>query len=611
MSYEPIADHGIIGDLHSVALVAKNGCIDWCCLPRFDSPSIFGAILDDRKGGCFTLSAIGEEDIKQIYLPNTNVLVTRFMSDSGMAEVIDFMAIGRESGGQTEQESRQLVRIAKAIRGPAKFRIECQPAFDYARARAGVHLSEDGCSAVFDSPGQQFALKSPYPMTQGKNGVTLEFVLRSGEEAVFVLRHHEGRADHSLSEQPADGNQLLTETARFWRGWVAQSQYHGRWREMVTRSALVLKLLTYLPSGAIVAAPTTSLPEHIGGVRNWDYRYTWVRDAAFSVYSLIRLGYVEEAAAFARFMQACAGESADINGPLNVMYGIDGRHDLREETLDHLEGYRGSRPVRVGNAASDHLQLDIYGELMDSLYLYDKYGTPCSYEMWGTVEKLLDWVVQNWEQPDQSIWEVRGGRRNFTYSKMQCWVALDRGVRLARKRSLPISGKSWEAERDRIYHTIMQQAWHQEKRTFTQYFGSDAIDASALLMPLMRFLSPTDPRMIATIEEARQQLAEDSLVRRYAIGKAARDGLPGGEGFFTVCSFWLVEAMARAGYAEEAQLLFEKMLSFANHLGLFSEEIGSKGELLGNFPQALTHLGLISAAHNLDRVLDEGRYARR
>jgi GH15 family glucan-1,4-alpha-glucosidase len=610
VGYQPIADYGIIGDLHSVALVGKNGCIDWCCLPRFDSPSIFGALLDERKGGCFSLSATGG-GVKQIYLPNTNVLVTRFLSDRGMAEVIDFMPIGRESGGETEQESRQLVRIAKAIRGPAHFRLACHPGFDYGRAKAEVHLESDGHSAVFSSGAQQFALKSPVTLQREGDGVAAEFVLPTGEEAVFVLRHSEGRVDHSINEPPADGNQLLSETTRFWRSWVAQSQYHGRWRETVTRSALVLKLLTYLPSGAIVAAPTTSLPEEIGGVRNWDYRYTWVRDAAFSVYSLIRLGYTEEAAAFAKFMQARAKEPEGNNGPLNVMYGIDGRHDLREQTLDHLEGYRCSRPVRIGNAAFEHLQLDIYGELMDSLYLYDKYGTPFSYGMWAEVEHLLDWVARNWERPDQGIWEVRGGSRDFTYSKLQCWVALDRGLRLARKRSLPLSGKSWESERDRIYRVIMAKAWNEKEGAFTQYFGADAMDASTLLMPLMRFISPTDPRMTATIDRVRRQLAEDCLVERYQIGEAAPDGLPGGEGFFTVCSFWLVEAMARAGYTEEAQLLFEKLLSFANHLGLFSEEISSQGELLGNFPLALTHLGLISAAFNLDRVLNEGKYGQR
>jgi GH15 family glucan-1,4-alpha-glucosidase len=404
-------------------------------------------------------------------------------------------------------------------------------------------------------------------------------------------------------EEPVDGETLLNETVRYWREWVSRSRYRGRWRETVTRSALVLKLLTFVPTGAIVAAPTTSLPEAIGGVRNWDYRFTWVRDAAFTVYSLMRLGYTEEAAAFAQFMQARAKEQDPNDGPLNVMYGIDGRRDLREETLDHLDGYRGSKPVRVGNAAVDHLQLDIYGEFMDTLYLYDKYGTPLSYDMWTSVERMLDWLVKNWAREDQSIWEVRGGRRQFTYSKLQCWVAFDRGVRLARNRSFPTEGDQWRFERNKIYNAIMTEGWNEGKGAFTQCFGSDALDASALMMPLMRFVSPKDPRMISTIDAIRRDLASDCLVRRYEIGKAAQDGLPGHESFFSICSFWLVEAMARAGQVEEARLLFEKLLSYANHLGLFSEEIGFKGESLGNFPQALTHLALISAAFNLDRLL--------
>jgi GH15 family glucan-1,4-alpha-glucosidase len=328
-----------------------------------------------------------------------------------------------------------------------------------------------------------------------------------------------------------------------------------------------------------------------------------VRDAAFTVYSLMRLGYTEEAAAFANFIQQRAKEESPDNGPLNVMYGIDGRHDLVEETLDHLDGYCGSKPVRIGNAAYGHLQLDIYGELMDSLYLYDKYGAPLSYDMWSTVERLLNWVAANWEQPDQSIWEVRGPRRNFTYSKLQCWVALDRGVRLTRKRSFPAEGDSWRRERNRIYRAIMTEGWSEKEGAFTQSFGSDALDASTLMMPLMLFVSPTDPRMLSTLDRIRKELAADSLLHRYEIGKAARDGLPGNEGFFSVCSFWMVEAMARAGHVEQAQLVFEKLLGYANHLGLFSEEVSGKGELLGIVPQALTHLGLISAAHNLDRLL--------
>ncbi len=603
MSYLPIADYGVIGDMRSVALVGKNGSIDWCCLPAFDSPSIFAGILDCQKGGAWRISPTVERALKQMYLPNTNVLVTRFFTDQGMAELTDFMPIGREAGGETVQCSRQIVRIARAIRGPIPFRMECRPAFDYARQPHTIEFTADRLTAIFSAAGQQLVLKSTLPMERQGDAVIAEFPLNDSAEAVFALRCGGALTGRSLSEEPVDGPSLLQETVRYWRAWTAQSRYHGRWRELVARSALALKLLTYLPSGAIVAAPTTSLPESIGGVRNWDYRYTWVRDAAFSVYSLIRLGYTEEAAAFAGFMQARAQEESPDAGPLNVMYGIDGRHRLVEETLDHLEGYCGSHPVRIGNAAYGHLQLDIYGELMDSLYLYDKYGTPLSYEMWSTVERLLDWVAKNWEQADQSIWEVRGGSRQFTYSKLQCWVALDRGLRLAQKRSFPAEPTEWLRQRDRIYNTIMRDAWDEREGAFTQVLGSDALDAATLMMPLMLFVSPRDPRILATIQRVRRGLASDALVLRYDTGKAARDGLPGNEGFFTPCSFWMVEAIARTGQAEEAQFLFEKLVSYANHLGLFSEEISGKGELLGNFPQALTHLGLISAAFNLDRML--------
>ena len=605
MSYLPIEHYGIIGDMRSVALIGKNGSLDWCCLPYFDSASVFAAILDDRKGGCWSFAPQGDPSPKQIYLPDTNVLVTRFFSDQGMAELTDFMPIGPEAGGQTEQAARQIVRMAKTIRGTVRFHMECQPAFDYARLPHTVELTPDPKVAIFTTPQQRLVLKGTQPLASNGDAVTADFTLGENDEAWFVLRQP-GTADtRPLIAEPIDTDNLLNETVRFWRAWSRHNQYHGRWREMVHRSALVLKLMTFLPSGAIVAAPTTSLPEEIGGVRNWDYRYSWVRDSAFTVYALLRLGYTEEAAAFAHFMQERAKEEAAGEGPLNVMYGIDGRHDLPEVTLDHLEGYRGSRPVRVGNAAAGHLQLDIYGELMDALYLYDKYGTMLSYDLWREIERMLDWLMKNWEQPDQSIWEVRGGRRQFTYSKLQCWVALDRGVRLARKHSFPTEGDAWRMERNRIYNAIMEQGWNERDASFTQYFGADAVDAATLMMPLMLFLSPTDPRMISTLERIRRELLSDTLVRRYDVEKAARDGLPGGEGSFTVCSFWMVEAMSRAGYVEEAQLLFEKTLSYANHLGLFSEEISTKGELLGNFPQALTHLGLISAAFNLNKLLGE------
>lgn len=601
MAYKEIGSYGVIGDMHTVALTGVDGSIDWCCLPHFDSPSVFGALLDEAKGGYFKIAATEDGARKQMYLPDTNVLVTRFLSQGGVGEVVDFMPVPRKSGGFTEENAHQIVRIARSVRGTVKFCLECFPAFDYARQPHQIRWYEGG--VVFESPGQGFALRSSVPLQEDSGGVRAEFVLGEGETAIFALRHDCGRGNERMLQEPLHGDQLLTETVRFWRNWLSHSRYRGRWRETVNRSALVLKLLTFQPSGAIVAAATTSLPEEIGGVRNWDYRYTWVRDAAFTTYALMRLGYTDEAAAFTRFIQARASEAEPVGGPLNVMYGIDGRHGLPEEELTHLEGYCGSRPVRIGNGAAQHLQLDIYGELMDSVYLYDKYGEAVSWDMWQQLEPMLDWVSTNWMEKDQSIWEVRGGRQHFTYSKLQCWVALDRGLRLAEKRSLPVKGNQWREQRDCIYRAIMRESWDQESQSFVQYFGSKAVDASSLMMPLMLFLSPTDPRMLSTIDRISKELVSDSLVYRYNVDKAAEDGLPGSEGTFSICTFWLVEALTRAGRKEEGQFLFEKMLTYANHLGLYAEQIGPTGNALGNFPQAFTHLGLISAAFNLNRAL--------
>lgn len=602
-SYTPIESHGVIGDMHTVALVATDGTIDWCCLPRFDSPSVFGSLLDDEKGGFCRLAAMGDNKLRQMYLPDSNVLLTRFLNPDGVGEVLDFMPVSRVSGGPSEPHARQIVRIARAVRGEVRFCFECKPAFDYARAPHTVEIR--GQAAVFAAAHDRLFLKAHGALRQDEGGLVSEFVLRADESAAFVLRYENGDAELA-SEARQNPDELLRETLRFWREWLSRSRYQGRWREMVSRSALLLKLLTFQPTGAIVAAPTTSLPESIGGVRNWDYRFTWVRDAAFTIYALMRLGFGEEAEAFAGFIQARAKEDDDADdGPLNVLYTIDGRRKVEEITLDHLAGYRDSKPVRVGNAAVEHLQLDIYGELMDSLYLIDKYGAPVSWEMWEQIERMLTWLVKNWERPDRSIWEVRGGLQQFTYSKVQCWVALDRGIRMARQRSLPSDIGVWYRERDRIYREIMEKSWNPKRQAFTQFYGSESTDASVLLMPLLKFMAPTDPRMLSTLKGVRQELVSDTLVKRYQTENAAGDGLPGTEGTFSVCSFWLVEAEARAGRLEEAQLLFEKMLTYANHLGLFAEEIGASGEALGNFPQAFTHLGLISAAVNLSYLLDE------
>jgi GH15 family glucan-1,4-alpha-glucosidase len=599
MSYKPIESYGVIGDLHTVALVGVDGSIDWCCLPHFDSPSIFAAILDDQKGGGFKIAPLHYKQHKQMYLPDSSVLLTRFLSAQGVGEVVDFMPIAETTQGR---KTHQIVRIVRAVRGTVRFRLACQPAFDFARRPHQVVL--EGRGAVFTAGPLQVALISRFPLARSPQGVVVEFVLQPGESTTFILQQLENGPDRALLEARLTGEALLSETLQYWRRWLAQCRYTGRWREIVHRSAMVLKLMTFTPTGAIVAAPTCSLPEEIGGGRNWDYRYTWIRDSAFTLYALMRLGFNSEAEQFMAWLEQRTSEGAR-SGPLQLMYGIDGRHALPEETLDHLDGYCGSRPVRIGNAAAAQLQLDIYGELMDAIYLYDKYGTPIAYDVWTQIRTMLDWVADNWMRPDDGIWEVRGGPQQFVYSKVQCWVALDRALRLATKRSLSLDGPRLAAVRNQIHETVMRQGWDPQRRTFVQHFGTTALDAANLIMPLVFFLSPTDPRMRGTLERTMAELVSDSLVHRYEIGKGAGDGLSGSEGTFNMCTFWLVEALTRAGYLQEARYIFEKMLTYANHLGLYGEEIGPSGEALGNFPQAFTHISLISAAFNLDRRLPQ------
>lgn len=603
MPYQPIENYGVIGDLHTTAMVGMDGSIDFMCFPYFDSPSIFAALLDDKKGGRFQLAPVMDNGkLKQIYLLDSCVLLSRFLSDGAIGEVSDFMP-SAEVGF-----AHNLVRRAKCVHGQLVFRMVFAPRFNYARSDHRVEVSEDKCNILFTSEGPDktaLRLLTEVPVEIKDGAAVAEFTLSSGETAAFIMEEAEQNRDSRCNFEDYV-SESFKQTVNFWQNWIERCNYEGRWREMVNRSALTLKLLTSRPAGSIVASPTFGLPETIGGARNWDYRYTWIRDASFTFYALIRLGYTSEAKNFMNWIEERCNELGP-DGSLQIMYGLDGRHELPESELLHLEGYKGSRPVRIGNHAYKHLQLDIYGELMDSVYLYDKYGEPISYDMWMNLTRLIDWVCENYNQPDEGIWEVRGGQREFLYSRVLCWVAIDRGVRLALKRSLPAPLERWVPVRNRIYHQIFREFWNKKRQAFTQFKGSDWMDASALLMPLVKFISPTDPRWLSTLDAIEGELVEDSLVYRYIPGKSAHDGFEDIEGTFSMCTFWFVECLGRAGQLDKARFYFEKVLGYANHLGLYSEELGPAGEHLGNFPQAFTHLSLISAAFDLNRRLTNRR----
>ncbi|MEM7553073.1 MAG: glycoside hydrolase family 15 protein [Cyanobacteria bacterium P01_A01_bin.84] len=626
MGYQPIENYGIIGNMYTTALVGLNGSIDWFCFPNHDSPSIFAAILDENKGGYFKIAPkVNDVTHKQFYFPETNVLVTRFLAECGVGEIIDFMPVGLS---EKERGYHWLVRQVSAVRCSMKFRMQCYPAFNYARDRPDIKLVENG--VYFKSANLTLALSTELPLKEDEMGVMAEFTLKAGETAVFVLRSIETNLDNSsdkdlgkgssgkssditLSLLPNETEDLFEHTVKYWRTWISQCNYRGRWRETVERSALVLKLLTYEPTGAIIAAPTSSLPEKMGGKLNWDYRYAWIRDAAFILYALLRIGFTQEAAKFIGWVESLCHE-VEQSGPLQIVYGIDGRAEIKEEVLGHLEGYKGSSPVRIGNAAYQQLQLDIYGELMDAVYLFNKYGYPISYDLWTKLQQYLDWVCDNWNRKDHGIWETRDEKQHFVYSKLMCWVALDRGLRLAQKRSFPANRERWLKVRDQIYQEIISQGWSEEKQAFVQYYESTRLDAGNLIMPLIFFMSPNDPRILKTLDAIRKPpreggLVSNSLVYRYT-SKDSEKQQENSEGTFNLCSFWLVEALTRAGKVdptllEEARLVFEEMLSYANHLGLYAEETGSSGQALGNFPQGFTHLALISAAWNLNRAIEE------
>ncbi len=605
-----IEDHGLIGDLQTAALVATDGTIDWYCCPRFDSPSIFAAILDAQKGGHFRIAPdTTESRTKQLYLPGTAILVTRFIMPDGVGEVTDFMP--PKTGAATE--AHDLVRLVRATRGRVGFRLDCQPRFNYGRDKHEVIISDEG--VVFQSDAIDLTLAFvPSPQGDARDapkferqgdGVGATIVLNQGQVGGVVLRS--GQADARPRLTPGGPLGQLDDTVKYWQSWLGQSKYKGRWREIVERSAITLKLMTYAPTGALVAAPTAALPEQVGGERNWDYRYTWIRDSSFSVYALLGLGFTQEAFAFAGWLADRVSEQAGrkASGPLRIMYRVDGSSDLAEETLDHFDGWRGSRPVRIGNGAADQRQLDIYGEALDAIYLGVTNGGGIAHRGWQKLRDVIDWLCENWDQPEEGIWETRGDQKDFTYGRFQAWLALDRAIRLATSTGKPSPTGRWATERDRIYDQIMTRGWNAARQAFVQYYGADVLDASLLLMPLVGFVTPYDPMWQSTLRAIGEELVSDSLVYRYD-PSASPDGLRGSEGTFSMCSFWYVDALARSGYLDYARMIFEKMLTYGNHLGLFSEEIAHTGEQLGNFPQAFSHLALINAALNLDYQLDHG-----
>ncbi len=597
--YSPIEDYGIIGNLNTTALVSKEGSIDFLPFTRFDAPTIFGALLDNNKGGHFSIDVKnGEVNRKQLYLPDTAVLLTRYLSNDGIAELTDFMPL-------TENEKQfVLVRKLKIIKGKHTFRIELKPRFNYGKYGFTVEKGKE--SLVVRSKGDReecFHLFSNVNLDHSNDSLSAEIRLKKRDELKIVLVAPEefGRYDpHGSLDYYTE--ECFDKTVRFWRNWVSKSNYTGRWQDVVNRSAITLKLLTSHPYGSTVAAATLGLPERIGGERNWDYRFTWIRDAAFTMYSFLQLGYTNEARKFITWIQDRSRE-IETADELKLMYRVDGSTDLRESKITYLEGYKKSSPVRSGNAASNQFQLDIYGELIDTIYIYNKNAEPISYDFWLSLIKFIDFVCENWKKKDSGIWEVRDDKREFLTSKVMSWVALDRGILIAEDRSFPAPLEGWREIRNEIFNDIFNNYWNPEIKAFVQYRGADTLDASAMLIPLVRMLSPKEPRWISTMQAIEKDLVTDSLVYRYKLSKGASDGIPDEEGTFSVCSFWYIECLAKSGEIDKAILYFEKMLGYANHLGLFSEQISLNGEQLGNFPQAFTHLGLISAAHQLRLLL--------
>ncbi len=604
MSYQPIDSYGMIGDLRTIALVGADASIDFLCYPKFDSPTVFAAMLDDEQGGRFQIApADGEWRTRQLYVPETNVLLTQFLSDAGIGEITDFMPVG-DSG-----HPHRVVRRVTTLKGSMRFRLTCAPRFDYARRSHTATLVDDD-TVRFTPDGDDLAparlrsLDASATLTVSGRDATSTFTLEPDETADFVFEAAEVD-HHDPAAEEAYVSDSLIETLSFWRDWVRQGTWPKRWREMVVRSALTMKLLCSSQTGGIAAAATFGLPEQIGGERNWDYRFTWIRDGSLTAASLTTLGFTEEMEAFIGWIGERYAQG-DQDGSLQIMYGIDGRQDLTEQSLDHLEGYMRSAPVRIGNGAYDQLQIDIYGELMVAVEAYDRVCEQIPHDLWVSVVHSVNWTSNNWDRTDEGVWEVRGGQRKFLYSRLMSWVALDRAIRIAERRGLPGPLDQWRRTRDTIYDKVFTDFWNEDMQAFVQYEHATTLDASCLLMPILGLVGPTDPRWLSTLDQIGETLVDGAFVYRYrtAEGASDLDGLSGAEGTFTMCSFWYAECLARAGRLDEARLFFEKLQAFSSSVGLYSEELSAGGVALGNYPQNFTHLGLVQAARYLDEALE-------
>jgi GH15 family glucan-1,4-alpha-glucosidase len=581
-----VSDYALLGDMRTAALVSSTGSIDWLCAPRFDSGALFAALLGTPEHGRWLLAPEGEvEGVHRRYVGDSLVVDTEMRSESGRVRVRDCMVIG--------SEHPMLVRVVTGLAGSVPMRSELVLRFDYGsvvpwvRQERGRLLAVAGPDAV--------VLASPVAWHGHDFVSSARFEVEAGQSVGFVLAYH---PSHLPAPEVEPAEQLVERTLRWWRSWMGGFRSEGPWEPAVRRSALVLKALTYAPTGGIVAAPTTSLPEQVGGVRNWDYRYCWVRDSTFVLYALMLTGFHDEARRWRQWiLRAAAGRPQD----LQILYGLHGQRRLPEMTLDWLPGFEGSRPVRVGNAAGEQLQLDVYGELIDVLHLARRVDPPASDEPdpWPLQRALLEFLEQAWIRPDRSLWEVRGPQRNFTFSKVMSWVAFDRAAKAVAHHGLPGPGARWRRLADTIHAQVCREAFDRDRGTFVQAYGSRALDAALLMLPLVGFLPAADERMRGTVAAIEQDLLSDGLVLRYRPSEAG-DGLPGREGVFLPCSFWLADNYALQGRRDEAEALFDRLVGLSNDVGLLSEEYDpAAGQLIGNFPQAFTHVALINTAHNL------------